>query len=362
MAGTIAAPLYLLHFGADRTPWSHAILPRPRGTTAKGWFPHGEQWSPPADLCSKYYPALGPYRTDPKIIRQHLQMIRNSGINNIVVPFFLSSDEVQRLHPQTGFLLHGERGVDTMIPMLLNIAAEAGIQVSFLLPDWHGRGSVDSIAARIRYLVEAYGRHSAFYPLILVENPKLDSPQAVLAWIDLIESFEGADAPIQLIATFQGQITLSSLQQSGIHGVVVDVSEPAKAEIFERAQKANLKTMVRISPGRDATKIKPWASDQVMDRRGGQTYRDAWDAALSTAAQVVLIDSFNDWCAGTQIEPAAGKHTNEFKMSDRLCGTLLNGLGLPAEYSYPGYGNGDDPSRYIEITREFTSRLKHISL
>ena len=64
--------------------------------------------------------------------------------------------------------------------------------------------------------------------------------------------------------------------------------------------------------------------------------------------------------AGTQIEPAAPKHTNMFTASNRICGKLLKGLGLPNEYAYPGYYN--DPSLYIRITHEFASHPERTSL
>jgi glycoprotein endo-alpha-1,2-mannosidase len=357
----IAVALYLLHFGRQ---WSHKILPAPRGVTTARWFPHGERWAPPADLCSKHYPALGAYaQTDPQIIRQHLVLIKDAGIRHLVVPFYLSTDEASALHPQTSYLLQGERAVGTRIPMLLAAAAEVGIEVSFLLSDWRGRGSVDAITARIRHLVFAYGSHSSFHPLIFVENPKLNTPSSVFSWKSAIESFHVGEAPVRFMATFQDQerADLHRVARSGFHGVTVEGSERG-VMIAERASKAGLEIVAKVSPGRDATKIKPWATDQVIDRRGGQTYRDAWSMAQAMSGQIVLIDSFNDWCAGTQIEPAVSKRASAFH-GKRMCGSLLKGLGLPTtDYAYPGYGDGDDPSRYIEITREFTSRSSHTTL
>ena len=38
---------------------------------------------------------------------------------------------------------------------------------------------------------------------------------------------------------------------------------------------------------------------------GGEYYAQMWQAASSAHADAVLINSFNDWTSGSQIEPAA---------------------------------------------------------
>ena len=164
------------------------------------------------------------------------------------------------------------------------------------------------------------------------------------------------------MATFADSrsINLHSVLLSGFHGLVLDGNDASSVKIATDARKNQLDIVAKVSPGRDATKIKPWSSHDIIDRRNGETYRKALRQAFKVSEQFVLIDSFNDWCAGTQIEPAAPKHTNMFTASNRICGKLLKGLGLPNEYAYPGYYN--DPSLYIRITHEFASHPERTSL
>ena len=59
--------------------WNHPFIPHWNKKEAKKW-PSGRH-TPPDDIGSNYYPALGAYSSrDPKVIDDHMQQMRTAGI------------------------------------------------------------------------------------------------------------------------------------------------------------------------------------------------------------------------------------------------------------------------------------------
>lgn len=61
-----------------------------------------------------------------------------------------------------------------------------------------------------------------------------------------------------------------------------------------------------VSPGFDNSSWAPadGKAELVVDRNGGQLYRQIWEAAIASNPQWILITSFNEWPEGTEIEPS----------------------------------------------------------
>jgi hypothetical protein len=61
-------------------------------------------------------------------------------------------------------------------------------------------------------------------------------------------------------------------------------------------------------PGWDTGKLKidgkPNPNPRVVDRHSGVKYDTSWCAAVGSRPDWVIINSFNDWYQGTQIEPS----------------------------------------------------------
>lgn len=359
---TAVMAMYLLHFGQQQL-WNHKILPAPKKEAGR-MYPHGIRWSPPADICATSYPAMGLYSSaDKSTLRHHMQLLSKvASIDHIVVPFYISSSEVRALHPQTAYLKEGERTIDARLPSLLDTAADFGIRVSFFLADWEGRGGIPLIISRVKYLVQTYQKYSAFHPLVFIQNPKLNSQRALLQWRAGIKGFK--TTPVEFVGAFDdiAIIDINLFAAAHFHGLMIDGD--IKDNMLKQISKVapELQLTVTVSPGRDASKIRPWAFDEVVKRKGGVTYQEAWDKALSIRPDSILIFSFNDWCQGTQIEGARAVSANSIAAGKkRSCSVLLKNLGLNDDYLYTGYEN-DDPNIYLEMTRDLISRTSDSSL
>jgi len=93
-----------------------------------------------------------------------------------------------------------------------------------------------------------------------------------------------------------------------------------------------------VSPGYNDIKYNLGYIPHVAERKKGETYSTAWQAAIESKAPIVSINSFNQWHLGTQIEPA-----QPFKETGETSDLYLNYEGLSSNY-------------YLELTRKFTSK------
>ena len=58
-----------------------------------------------------------------------------------------------------------------------------------------------------------------------------------------------------------------------------------------------------VMPGYDDRKVRS-GNGFVRSRDGGEYYRQTWQAAIASKPHWVVINSFNEWAEGTQIEPS----------------------------------------------------------
>ncbi|CAE7313913.1 Manea [Symbiodinium necroappetens] len=59
-----------------------------------------------------------------------------------------------------------------------------------------------------------------------------------------------------------------------------------------------------VGPGYDDTRVRPWNSHNIRERKGGEYYSRMWSAAVGSRPYAVSVTSYNEWGEGTQIEPA----------------------------------------------------------
>eukprot|EP00439_Symbiodinium_sp_Y106_P079944 s1963_g18.t1 len=69
-----------------------------------------------------------------------------------------------------------------------------------------------------------------------------------------------------------------------------------------------------VGPGYDDTRVRPWNSHNIRERKGGEYYNRMWSAAvgsdltknakLKSMGTAAHVTSYNEWGEGTQIEPA----------------------------------------------------------
>ena len=248
-------------------------------TVDDGSYAHWAQdgHTPPNDIASVYYPALGVYSTDdPTVLDEQMGEIQRAGINQLAVSWWgRGSPEDQRL------------------PDVMAAAQARGIAIAIHLEPYAGR-TVASTLSDIAYLhglgIDTFYVYQAFAGIAPAAwAPANDAlhTQGIVTWADT--AFVG-----QAVAGhFSGVYTYDIVTWNGSKFV----------RICGEAHRHGLLCAPSVGPGYDARRAT--GDPHVKPRRDGATYDSMWRAAIAAGADEVTITSFNEWQEGTQIEPAA---------------------------------------------------------
>ena len=89
-----------------------------------------------------------------------------------------------------------------------------------------------------------------------------------------------------------------------------------------------------VMPGYNDLRIRP-GSGFVQDREGGGYYARAWQAAIDSQPNWIVINSFNEWPEGTYIEPSAA-YGDQF-------------IGLTAQWSAQFKAGGQSAPQPVDL-------------
>jgi len=255
------------------------------------FFHHGRR-----DLASSHYPLIGPYDSaDERIIRYHLELMRLSGIDGVLLDWW-------------GTQIEG-----TPTESVVRIAPEYGIKTGFLL-DGAPRMSTDleAYARRVNILYEAFGENENclledgrmpvllwyFYPGFtyetcrrMTEGWKSDGLK-LLTIADI--PVDPAEEPARWAALYDATGHYGGRDDSGVHSRAYWSREGGAAY------------MAVAQPGGDAKGVQrildhPYAN---IARHSGMHYMHRWKMAGELRADGVIITSWNEWHEGTEIEPS----------------------------------------------------------
>jgi glycoprotein endo-alpha-1,2-mannosidase len=238
---------------------------------------------------------------------------------------------------------------DSLMPMLLDLAHQHGLEVTLHIEPYHGRNA-STVRRDLVHLREEYGAHPALHrvagrSLVYVydsyhtpheEWAQLLSPRGAMTIRGtphdalVLGLCVGADDPKKLLAgAFDGFYTYFASRKF-TYG-----SDWNHWGLLSRFAKRNGMIFVpSVGPGYDDTRVRPWNAQNIATRDRGGYYNKSWSAALESGAHLVSITSFNEWHEGTQIEAAARRT------------------------GYPDYGFGVSESAYLRLTRSWVQRMK----
>ncbi|MBM3334104.1 glycoside hydrolase family 99-like domain-containing protein [Candidatus Sumerlaeota bacterium] len=288
---------------------------------------------------STNYPALGAYDCyDPKVIKQHIDWAKSSGIDGFICTWWRQKD----IHDQA-------------LQKVLEIAAKENFEITVYWEttiarrpgkdkqanEERARRAANQAISDLSYVLENYGSHPAFLkvngmPVVFVYGRvmgELDSGQ----WPEIITTVEkryGKD--FLLIAdgyrenfaeVFDGIHTYNPA--GALRDKTVDEvrtwARKSYADAVRMARNRSKIACVTVIPGYDDKKIrKPGLR---VERYGGELYRTLWEEAISSAPDWVLVTSWNEWHEGSEVEPSreygeqylkiTGKYARQFKSSQK---------------------------------------------
>ena len=311
---------YYPWYGNPRTDgkyihWNHQYLPHwDRDIAAK--YKKGVH-VPPDDIGSDFYPELGCYSSsDDRTIREHMGQIRMSGSGVVVVSWY-----PPRMADQQGI------PVDTLIPKLLDIAAEFQLKITLHIEPYKDRNE-QTVRDDAVYIHKKYGQHPAFYkyktrdnrylPLLYVYDSYHTKPQE---WANLLKPdgkytirntpFDCIMVALMVEFTHKDYIDIGGFDgfytYFAVNGFTYGSRWNAWSNLKSFAVQTNTIFIPSVGPGYIDTSIRPWNYANTRSRENGGYYRKSFQTALSVQPPLISITSFNEWHEGTQIERAVPK-------------------------------------------------------
>ncbi|XP_034092540.1 glycoprotein endo-alpha-1,2-mannosidase-like protein [Gymnodraco acuticeps] len=313
---------YYLWYGDPATDnkyihWDHVLVPHwdPKIAASHAQGRH----TPPEDIASSFYPELGPYSSrDPKVLESHMAQIEEAAAGVLVLSWYppgVADD-------------HGEPSED-LVPAVMDAAHRHSIKVAFHIQPYKGRTD-QSMHDNIKYIVDKYGKHGAFYrfrsstgrvlPLFYVYDSYLMPAES---WADLLSpkgshSIRGTPYDGVFLALIVEERHKHDILASGFDGIYTyfasngfsfGSSHQNWKAIKNFCDGNNLLFIPSVGPGYVDTAVRPWNNHNTRNRVNGRYYDTSLQAALSVRPEIVTITSFNQWHEGTQIEKAVPKKT-----------------------------------------------------
>jgi glycoprotein endo-alpha-1,2-mannosidase len=309
--------------------WNHEVL----GVDDGGRFPGGD------DIGADFYPRGGPYSSgDPAAVARHVREMEAAGIGVIVASWWGAGS-----------------AEDRNLPLLLDAAAAAGLEVAFHLEPFPGRTAATSGEA-LGDLVGRYGDHPACHrpaawggrPVVYVYDSYL-TPAA--DWADLLQpdgeiTIRGTARDCVMIGLWVEADEGEFFTTGGFDGYYTYFAADGFTWSSSRANWPRLAAFAAdhdllfvpcVGPGYCDTRIRPWNAATTRDREDGAYYDRQFAAAVAVNPPVIAITSYNEWHEGTQIEPAVP-------------------LAI-AGFTYRDY-EPRDPGYYLERTRHWVTRWR----
>ncbi|KAL0984735.1 hypothetical protein UPYG_G00146020 [Umbra pygmaea] len=297
--------------------WDHVLVPHWDPKIAAS-YPKGRHM-PPEDIGSSFYPELGPYSSrDPDVLESHMEQIGAAAAGVLVLSWY-----------PPGLADDNGEPIEDLVPAVLDAAHRHNLKVAFHLQPYRGR-SDQSVHDNIKYIIDRYGDHGAFYkftssmgkvlPLFYIYDSYLTPPEN---WSDLLHptgSHSLRDTPYDgvFIALIVEERHKHDILAGGFDGMYTYFASNGfsfgSSHQNWKAVKAfcdenNLLFIPSAGPGYIDTAVRPWNNHNTRNRVNGRYYETALQAALNVRPEIVTITSFNEWHEGTQIERAVPKKT-----------------------------------------------------
>jgi Glycosyl hydrolase family 99 len=249
---------------------------------------------------------------------------------------------------------------DRLASMLLDAAHHHGLKVCFHLEPWEGK-TADDLATDLRFLVDMYGAHPAFYRYVGPRSDRAlplvyayDSYQIPeVQWREVLRaggrnSIRNTYYDAYVVGLLLRTRDLASLSRSGFDGcysyfAAVGFTEGCTPRhwptIQRRAVELGLFFVPSVGPGYADLRIRPWNTPNQRARDSGAYYDRMFSAVIALHSPLLSITSYNEWHEGTQLEAA------EPERISRVSG-----------YRYHDYGERA-PDYYLKRTRHFVEQL-----
>lgn len=243
------------------------------------------------DLGAAHNPRLGAYDSlDPEVVEAHIGMADEAGIDVLATTWWGQSD--------------------SRFEMILGAAAKAQTKVALYWETVTEPG-VGGVVDDMRWALDR-AAHPGYFthegrPVLFVYRRTFSQVSWWSDWQEAIETIRKDHDPL-LIADTSAIEAMYLFDGFHITTTVLQVLMGEDMVAFHRNMRDVCGAMGKIYaapviPGFDNSRVHE-EGRLVADRLDGRLYEDQWKAALACDPEWVMVNSFNEWHEGSEIEPS----------------------------------------------------------
>lgn len=320
-----------------------------------------------------HFPALGAYdSTDPAVVERHLSEAQAAGIDTLVCSWWGRGD---RTDVAVRLLLRRaaarslkvcvlwEKPGDADIPMTKEDGAGgAGRRAAGLAPEGTAKPVTKAANAQadLTYLVDTLAKDPSYLradgkPVIFLypgtgqaltrqewtaasRQAAAQAPPGVL----LIggEQFTGNGQGSTEAPPWGGLYTLNTARSMAGAGLAecAQIQRETFRPLAARAGQMGALCVETVLPGYDDRRVDDGTGrleGKATDRRGGELYSALWDQAIQDGPDWVLVNSFNQWHNGTEIEPSVEMGDGYLALTQRFAARFKGPPAAPPREKKP---------------------------
>lgn len=282
------------------------------------------------DVSCPHYPEGGLYDSnDPDVIKRHLKLAIESGIDAFIVSWWGNGNILNK--PFDYMLEYARQG---------NIKLSIYYETVPSIPFKYKNTALDLIE-----FIKKYGKHESFLRVdnkpVLFFYRRVIKQHSVKQWAEIIKAVKKECNALlvadtldeEIIDIFDGAHTYSSYEA---YLWRVNIKKYMQ-KLINKCRNRNKYVGISVMPGFDDSlannemtlKRRIWQmvvhgkKNVLVERKEGKTYSEHWRLAIDSNPDWILICSFNEWIEGTEIEPSlefgreyldiTNKYAKEFK-------------------------------------------------
>ena len=322
----------------EKQVWTFYTASFDNPATSKTWgdwavkkHPYTDSYyQPPFEIPSSVFPQFGLYSSHNKfLIKKHMRMLARHGIDGVIVDW---------VPPQVD-----KKFVDESVKIIFKQAKKIGLSVALQIMNYPNR-DCKSLNKDINYIRSNYAYNEIYLkfdgrPMIFIDDAgDMEDIQSVIP-------DQSRDMFFMAMIRDHNQMSLSL--EDGFHGIY---TFPGPETSEWSAQQSNWKSLNDncvsrgllfipvVIPGYNNKRQGSYINTYIQSRMGGEYYKQAFRQASSSGASLIIIDSFNNWPKGTNIEPIVEKE--DYK---------------PTDDSWSATGG---PEYYMNLTKTLISEFK----
>ncbi|HRJ44147.1 MAG TPA: endo-1,3-alpha-glucanase family glycosylhydrolase [Caldilineaceae bacterium] len=326
---TLLLLVLLLLIGLWRTSHNAAAAPRAQTSATPLVFAYYYTWF---DENTWNYATVPDLPVTPYVSRdrgamgRHIEQAQAAGIDAFLVAWYGPTGDSNQTEPNLAALLDEAAARNFRIGILFETTS----------PFFSGTASG---AAALAHALNVHANHPAFLrvdgrPVIFFWRPTLwsvDSWRAIREQVDpgrnALWIAEGVDMSYQ--AVFDGHHLYSNTWNPPADLGYTNQKFANWTATASQQYGTYKRWVATVMPGYDDTRTGR-GNAFAKDREGGDYYARAWQAAIASSPEWIVINSFNEWPEGTYIEPSAAYGSRFLELTGQWSGVYKGGGGVTA--------------------------------